>query len=174
MTTIDWYAIPLDDVILELKSSRERGLSHNEALFRLDLYGPNSLPQMKRKSFLKILIKQFLGPLTLLLFIASMLAFFLGDLRDSLVILIVVLMNSLIGSFHELKAKNSIESLQNLAPQKSLVMRDGKELHLDSIEIVPGDILILSAKAVEVLSFVSNFSMGSDSPVSEDSFNNSE
>ncbi len=145
MTTINWYAIPLDDALLKLKSSREKGLSHNEARFRLNLFGPNALPKMKRKSFLKILIKQFLGPLTLLLFIASLLAFFLGDLRDSLVILIVVVMNSLIGSFHELKAKNSIEFLQNLAPQKSLVMREGQELHLDSIEIVPGDILILSA-----------------------------
>ncbi len=144
ITIEDWYSTPLEVVLSKLKTSRERGLSDAEVRSRLVHYGPNALPKMRRKSFLKILLKQFLGPLTLLLFIAAALAFILGDFRDSLVILIVVGINSLIGSFHEFKAERSIESLRNLAPQKCFVRREGKELELNSSEIVPGDVLILS------------------------------
>jgi Ca2+-transporting ATPase len=145
MTEKNWHSFQIIEILNQLKTNQENGLTEKEAKDRLFFFGENKLPKSKRKSFIQIFFKQFLSPLTALLIFAALLAYFLGDLRDSLVILAVMAINSLIGTFHESRAEESIEALQNITPLQCVVLRSGLEMKIDTVSIVPGDILKISA-----------------------------
>jgi Ca2+-transporting ATPase len=140
-----WHALKSDDVITELKTNATHGLSQDEAKVRLKRFGSNSLPETKVRSFSSIFFHQFLSPLIYLLLLATIIAYSLGELRDAVLILVVVLMNAIIGTFQEGRAEQSIEALRRLSKLMARVLRDGKEHLIEAIEVVPGDILILNA-----------------------------
>ena len=144
-TEVSWHNLDADAAIAKLKSDASHGLSHNEAKERLSNFGTNTLPEIKRRSSLSIFFHQFLSPLIYLLIIAASIALFLGESRDAIVILIVVVLNSIIGSIQEGRAEQSLESLRRLSKLKARVLRDGHEHIIEASEIVPGDILILNS-----------------------------
>jgi Ca2+-transporting ATPase len=111
----------------------------------LDSYGPNALPEQKPPSLLTLFLRQFRSPLIYLLLAVATVAFLLGEQSDALVILAVVIVNSVIGSFQEGRAARSIEALRKLASLKARIRRDGEERILEARELVPGDVLLLAA-----------------------------
>ncbi|MDO9181906.1 MAG: HAD-IC family P-type ATPase [Bacteriovorax sp.] len=145
MDIISWHTLNSDEALFKLESNTSAGLTHAEAKKRLKQYGKNTLPGPKRRSYASIFIHQFLSPLIYLLLAASIFAFFLGEGSDAIVIIVVVLLNAIIGTFQEGRAEFSLFTLRQLSKLKTRILRDGQEQIIEASEIVPGDILILNA-----------------------------
>ncbi len=142
---VHWHSLDSAQVIAHLASDRSQGLTHAEAKERLLQYGPNELPATQRRTILSIFFRQFLSPLIYLLLVAAGIAIFIGEAKDSIVILVVVILNAAIGAYQEGRAEQSMESLRRLAKLKARALRGGHEKTIDASHVVPGDILILSA-----------------------------
>ncbi len=138
-----WHSLTVTVAIEKLNSHVALGLSTQEVLERRTQYGTNELPKPKRRSLFSIFSHQFLSPLIYLLLIAAGIAFFLGEANDSIIILVVVVLNALIGTIQEGRAEHSLEALQKMSKLNARVLRDGNERVVEAREIVPGDILVL-------------------------------
>ncbi|HEX8923156.1 MAG TPA: HAD-IC family P-type ATPase, partial [Patescibacteria group bacterium] len=119
------------------------GLSSQEAANRLKIYGENITEKEKKNKVLPILWSQFNNPLTVILIIVTAVSYFLGDKINSTVIGIMLLVNATVGFWQEYKAYKSIEKLKKLINFKSKVIRNGKNVEIDTRLLVPGDIVLL-------------------------------
>lgn len=142
---LEWHSLQRDEVVKVLRSNITHGLSRDEAKNRLRQNGPNELPKPKRRTILSVFFHQFLSPLIYLLLIAAVIAFFIGNAHDSLVILVVVFLNAVIGAYQEGRAEQSLEALRRLSKLKTRVVREGQEQIVEASEIVPGDIIVFSS-----------------------------
>ncbi len=140
----NWHSFSSHEVVEKLGTSVTTGLTEVEAQARLKKFGSNSLPENKRRSFLKIFIHQFQSPLIYLLVIAAGIAFAIGDRKDAIVIIVVVILNALVGSIHEGRAEQSLLSLRKLSKKKARILRDGAESEIEASQVVPGDIIFIS------------------------------
>lgn len=138
-----WYKLSKEEVVRELKVDPERGLTQIEVEERLKKYGKNKIPEKKSKSFLEIFLNQFKEFLIIVLLIATLISFLLGEVKDAIAILLIVIINSLLGSFQEFKAEKTLASLRSYISPKAKVLRDGRIFQIDIEEIVPGDIVLL-------------------------------
>ncbi len=125
-------------------NTSEKGLSENEANFRLKGYGTNTFHNKEKKSAISIFFKQFKSPLIFLLVGAGIITFTLAEWIDTGVILFAVFLNVILGFYHEYHAENTLDKLTSYIKDRSKVIRDGREMEIDSSTIVPGDILKLS------------------------------
>jgi len=139
-----WHALSTQQALERLESTSQ-GLTSEEAQGRLERFGPNSLAEEARPSRVKILLAQVKNPLIYILFAAAAVTSSLGHFKDSAVILIVIVINSSIGFWQELRAEQSIRSLKSLVKAKAWVRRDGKEAEIDSEGLVPGDVVLLAS-----------------------------
>ena len=137
-----WHAKTISEIFDALRS-REHGLTEKEAAERLQEYGPNKFPEGKTDSLLIIFLRQFQSPLIYILLAAAAIVFSMGEVVDAVVILVILLFNSIVGTIQEGKAQNTLWALKKFAETSATVMRDGKELVLKDTEVVPGDIIIL-------------------------------
>lgn len=142
---MNWYQKTSAEIFDELKVLPEKGLSGEEVKKRLGEYGLNVLAQKKKETYFNLFIKQFKSPLIYVLLAAVFLVFFLGNYLDGLVIFAVIVINSVVGTVQEGRARNSLEKLRSLTHHKSLVRRGGEEALIAAEEIVPGDILIIKS-----------------------------
>ncbi len=140
-----WYDLTADEAIDNLKSDRKNGLTHSEAQTRLKKYGLNELARSSGRSILSLFCHQFLSPLIYLLIVASGIAFTIGDKKDAIVILIVVVLNAVIGAIQEGRAEQSLNSLRKYAKLKVRVVRDGFASEIEASQLVPGDIFSVTA-----------------------------
>ncbi|MFN4319942.1 MAG: cation-translocating P-type ATPase [Aquificaceae bacterium] len=131
-----------EEVLKELRTSLE-GLTQEEAQKRLEVYGKNVLRE-ERESRLKVFIRQFTSPFILILLVAGLGALFLGDVKDAIIVYGLIAVNGLLGFYQELKAIASIEALRSMTALRVRVLRDGVERQVESSELVPGDIVLLS------------------------------
>ncbi len=122
-----------------------RGLSSAEASDLQKKFGLNTLPDARKFSALKLIISQFSSLLVIILLIASIISFGVGDAIDGVLILIIVILNSFLGFFQEYKASREIEALRKLEVSLVRVLRDGKEVEISGTQLVPGDLIILEA-----------------------------
>jgi P-type Mg2+ transporter len=129
-------------VITNLHASAD-GLTSSEARVRLAQYGPNVLRNEAKQRVWSLLLKQFKSPLIYLLIVAGVLSFLLKDVSDGCVITFILLINTGMGFYQELKSKNAIESLQKLVSKEILVQRDGNQVLIDENVLVVGDLVIL-------------------------------
>ncbi|MFH1630731.1 MAG: cation-translocating P-type ATPase [Candidatus Aenigmatarchaeota archaeon] len=134
-----WYTPPIDEVLIKLGTSRD-GLSNKEAVERTQKYGRNEIAEHGVSKF-KIFLDQFKSVLTIILVIATIIAFVLGDVLEGVVILIFLFLNAGLGYYQENRAFNALKALRKLMTSKIEVLRDGKPLVIDTVEIVPGDVL---------------------------------
>jgi len=119
------------------------GLSTQEAQQRLEKHGANELESKKQIGWLKILFNQFKSPLIYILFLAGLVTLYLNDWTDSLVIFLAVGLNTILGFFQEYKAERSLIALKQMLVPYSRVVRDGKEILIETKNLVPGDLVIL-------------------------------
>ncbi len=124
-----------------------RALAESEAKIRLSKYGQNKLAEQEQISKLKILIHQFSSTLIFILLIASLVTFLLAEYIDMAVIMSVVLLNAVIGYLQEYKAEQSVRALKQMVVPKARVLRDAKEREIQSEELVPGDVVLLTSGA---------------------------
>lgn len=123
-------------------------MSEAEARRRLELFGPNTLPETARPSRLLIVLRQFNNPLAFILFAAAAVAFALGETADGGFICAVVAINVFIGSLQEWRAETSAAALKKTLHIMPTVIRGGARRVVDIEEIVPGDIVHLESGAV--------------------------
>ena len=141
---MSWYQTDVKATLRKLNTS-EYGLPNDDVSRRIEEYGPNRLAVGKKASRLKILIHQFQSPLIYILLIAAVVTVFLDEYIDTGVIMAVVILNAIIGYIQEFKAEESIGALKKLTVPKARVLRDGTEKEIDSDDLVPGDIVLLSS-----------------------------
>ncbi len=120
------------------------GLSEQEAACRLATDGPNELPSSKSRSTFKIAIEAISEPMFLLLVAIGILYLVLGDLRESLALLVAVFLIIGITLYQESKAERALEALRDLSSPRALVIRGGTERRIPGREVVTGDLIILS------------------------------
>lgn len=138
-----WHTKDAREVLASFESSEE-GLSQSESLKRLQTIGENKLPESKGESVFSIFFRQFQSPLIYILLISSLIVFFLGKFSDTIIILIVLLLNAIIGAIQEGKAQNTLRALKQFTKTSARVLREGKELVVEDAHIVPGDIILLA------------------------------
>ena len=144
-STPSWHATPAAQVIAALDVDPVHGLSAAQTTERLAAHGPNRLAEKPpRPAWLKFL-DQFRSLLVLILIGAAVLAGAIGDLKDAIVIGIVVLLNAALGFFQEYRAENALAALKNMLAPSARVRRDGAVRQIDAAELVPGDLLLLEA-----------------------------
>ena len=143
-----WHDKPPELVLSQLETSREYGLSEPQAEERLNRYGPNTLEQHKRDSLPKRLLTQLKDPMILVLLVAaalSLLASGFEDWLDSVIILVIVLVNAGISISQEDNAEKALDALRKLSAPLARVLRDGTMIRLETSLLVPGDIIFLEA-----------------------------
>ncbi|MBK7002599.1 MAG: HAD-IC family P-type ATPase [Rhodoferax sp.] len=136
------------DVIAELRTNLETGLSNDDAGVRLAKYGPNVLPKAKGDTAWTLLWRQINSPLIWVLVASGFVAMLVdpGDgIKNGLVILGVVVLNTLIGFVQEFKAGKAIEALSQMVPENVTVLRDGKKATVAGADLVPGDVILLAS-----------------------------
>ncbi len=131
--------------VLERLKATPQGLLTTEAMERLQKNGPNELPQGKKVTLWQRIIAQFKDLMILILIVAAIVAAFAGELSDTIIILLVVILNAAFGVFQETKAENAIDALQKMSTPTTRVRRDGQIAQLSSKELVVGDVILLEA-----------------------------
>lgn len=140
------HARDLAALMLTLGSSPQ-GLAGPEAGARLQLVGPNTLPEPKPPSLLELFVHQFRNPLIYILMVAAGIAILGADWIDAAFIGGVLLVNAVIGTIQEAQAVRSAAALRALVSRQALVRRGGESFDVDAAEVVPGDVVILEAGA---------------------------
>jgi len=125
--------------------SSPRGLSQAEAEQRLESYGENVLKARQELTPFKLFLNQFKSPIVLILIFATLMSAFLQDWPDAIIILVIVFGSTLLSFFQENNAHNAADKLRSQLTIKSLVLRDEQKISLPIEQIVPGDVVILSA-----------------------------
>lgn len=137
-----WHSEKIENIYIKLNSF-ENGLSNIEAKKRININGKNIIPKKKIDSFFKIFFKQLLEPLNILLLISMFFSFIIGEYIDAFAILFIVIIDLLMGSIQEYKAKKTAQSLNNLIKVKTKVIRDNQKQEIDASDITIGDIVML-------------------------------
>ena len=141
---MNWHQREIEAIFSELNTS-EQGLTDPEVRERLEQFGPNKLADEGKISKLQLLIHQFKSPLIYILLIAAVVTAFLQEYKDTGVIAAILLINALVGYIQEYKAEKNVRALKKMVVAKARVLRDGKELEINSEELVPGDIVFLTS-----------------------------
>ncbi|HVU10454.1 MAG TPA: HAD-IC family P-type ATPase, partial [Phototrophicaceae bacterium] len=140
----NYWSIPAERLLQTLGSSND-GLSSAEAQKRLDQYGANQLNGHSQVTPLGIFLSQFKSPIVLILIGATIISAFVGDWVDAVIILIIVLGSALLSFYQEYTASSAAEKLRAQVRVQVTVVRDGKSVTVPTEQIVPGDVVLLSA-----------------------------
>lgn len=121
------------------------GLSQKEAEARLSEYGYNEISQTKKITAISIFLSQFKDFMVMVLLVATLISFLLGETVDAIAIVTIVIMNAILGFIQEYRTEKSLEALKELSAPHAIVIRDGQEKEIQAREIVPGDLIVLEA-----------------------------
>ena len=141
------YQQPTDQLLAHWQTSSQ-GLASAAVSERRRQYGPNELVEKKKKSPLLMFLAQFKDVMILILIAAAVLAGFVGDLVDTIAILVIVVINAVVGFIQEYRAEKAMEALKKMAAPTATVLRDGVPGAIPASELVPGDLVILEAGRV--------------------------
>ena len=144
----DWYRKETSEVVSLLSSDAEAGLAPAEAGRRLAEHGPNELAERGLKSPWRILWEQLTGLMVVILIVAAVVSGALGDWKDAIAILAIVVLNAVLGFSQEYRAEKAMAALKQLAVPTVKVRRDGHVIEISARELVPGDVALLEAGAL--------------------------
>jgi Mg2+-importing ATPase len=136
------------DETLKSLSTTEQGLMNDLVELLRGEFGPNEISREKRMGFVSGILRRFANPLVVLLLIISAVSLIMGDLRSSLVVGGMIVISVFLAYFQEAKSNKAVEELRALVQTNSNVIREGKEIEIPMVQIVPGDILVLDAGAL--------------------------
>ena len=144
MNLEDFYSISTEDSLKKLGSSID-GLTHTQAENLRETYGFNEIPQKRKKTIIKKIFEALVEPMAFILLVASVLAFFIRDFLEAVVILGVVVINTIISLIQDRKAEKAVEELKKILSPQSKVIRNGNIDVIASRFLVPGDIIIFES-----------------------------
>jgi hypothetical protein len=122
------------------------GLSDAQAAQQRQTYGVNALAEEKKKGVVQVFLEQFKDLLVIILMLTAVISAVTGNLESTLVILAVIILNAILGTWQHFKAEKSLESLKAMSAPNAKVMRNGMKMEIPARDIVPGDILLLEEK----------------------------
>lgn len=140
----DYYQLTAEEARLQINGSLEP-LTEKQLSERRETYGPNELAEGKKKSVLRIFLEQFRDFLVIILIAAAVISGVLGDLESTIVILVVITINAVLGTVQTVKAEQSLESLKRMSAPEAKVLRGGKVIKIPASEITIGDYVSLEA-----------------------------
>lgn len=141
---MSFYRKSSDETMEELNTSLN-GLSSQEAAKRKERYGANELKEADRPSALQIFIDQFKDLIVIILIVAALISGATGDLKSTIVIIAVLILNAILGTTQTLNAQKSVDSLKSLSVPKVKVIRDGQKQEIDSTDVTIGDLVVFEA-----------------------------
>ena len=146
------FTEPIAQLLQRLGVDPARGLDTAAAAQALEKYGPNQLEAKKKKTLLARFLDQFKDPMILILLVAAGISFFVAtqghdpmEYFEPLLILLIVIVNAIMGVSQESKAEQALEALKQLSAPHARVLRNGAETVVDSVDVVPGDIVLIEA-----------------------------
>ncbi|MCR4400118.1 MAG: HAD-IC family P-type ATPase, partial [Syntrophomonadaceae bacterium] len=131
--------------VLQQLGSRPGGLSASEAAARLAQAGPNQLQEGRRRTLVGMFLDQFKDFMILVLVVAGVISGLVGEAADAVAIVVIVALNAVIGFVQEYRAEKAMAALRLMAAPLSTVRRDGEQTLVPSVELVPGDVVVLEA-----------------------------
>jgi P-type Ca2+ transporter type 2C len=143
-----WFTKPTEEVLNELGTDRERGLTAGQADERLSKYGPNALEGAKKESLAMRFLEQLKDPMIIVLLAAAVLSLISSggaDWIEAVIILGIVIVNAVISISQEDNANKALEALQKMSAPLAKVLRNGEVIRLETDKLVPGDIIVLEA-----------------------------
>jgi magnesium-transporting ATPase (P-type) len=140
-----WHAMPADKVVSRLATDGEKGLAAAEASIRLQKYGPNRLPEGKRRGPFIRFLAQFNNVLVYVLLAAGFTKLMLNLWVDAAIIFGVVVLNALLGFIQEGKAERALDSIRNMLSAEARTVRDGETRLMPAEQLVPGDVVTLES-----------------------------
>ncbi|MCK5128550.1 MAG: calcium-translocating P-type ATPase, PMCA-type [Clostridiales bacterium] len=131
--------------ILTFHETQQLGLTQDEANSRLQNNGPNILPEGKKVSFVQTLLVQLKNIMLIVLLVAAVISFVMGEVPDGVIILLVVVLNVVLGAVQESRASAALDALKEMTAPNAMVIRDGSAAKIDARDLVVGDIVLLEA-----------------------------
>jgi P-type Ca2+ transporter type 2C len=141
---MNWHLLSVPETF-EFLGTDQDGLITSEARDRLLQTGPNELDEGRKKSLPVIFLSQFKDVMILILMAAAVISGIIGDITDTIVIMVIVLLNAIVGFVQEYRAEKAMQALKQMAITEARVMRDGAISRLPATELVPGDVVLLEA-----------------------------
>jgi P-type Ca2+ transporter type 2C len=138
-----WHNLSLEETMKE--TNLKTGLNDSQVAKQRELFGENKLQEGKKPGLLKLFLQQFNNSMIIILMAASVISYFLGEKTDAMIIMAIVISNAIIGVIQEDRAEKALAALKEMAAPLAKVLRNGQEVVIPSIEVVPMDILILEA-----------------------------
>ncbi|TSD47168.1 cation-transporting P-type ATPase [Rhodococcus sp. KBS0724] len=140
-----WHAQSVETVVATLTSDRESGLSADDVANRRRQYGPNEIASTPPPSMWSIALAQLRDPMNLMLVAVAVVSIVIGEIPTAIVVAVLVVLNIVLGTRQEMKARASVDALAKMQTPQARVVRDGTLIQLDATELVPGDIVELEA-----------------------------
>lgn len=142
-TPSDWHTLTQDALLEQFKVNIRDGLDAAEVQTRLEKYGPNELEDKGTKSPFLILWEQITDPLVIVLLVAALVSALLGQVKELIAIMSIVVINAVLGVVQEYRAEQAMQALKNMAAPMVRVRRGGKVQEIPSRELVPGDVILM-------------------------------
>jgi Ca2+-transporting ATPase len=139
---MQWHTLSIPEVLKSLDTN-EKGLSTIEAREKLKQTGPNELEEDKKKSVVRMLLSQFKDVMILILIAAAIISGFIGDFTDTVVIIMIVLLNAILGFYQEYRADKAMQALKKMSVVQAKVLRNKQMTTLPATKLVPGDVVLL-------------------------------
>src|SRR5690554_3557713 len=139
-----WYRLNTEEVLDKLKASSS-GLAEEEIQRRQEEHGKNRLTSAKKISKCVIFISQFKDIMMLILAVAAIRSFLVGERTDAFIILAIIAGNACVGFSQEYSAEKSISVLQEMVAQRGTAFRGGNPITIEAEELVPGDLILVEA-----------------------------
>ena len=140
----EWYSLSTEEVEKLLNVDEKKGLNADEVEKRTEEYGRNEIVSKNKKPIWKMILEQFTDFMIIVLIIAAIVSGVVNhEFTDSIIILIIVILNAIIGVVQEVKAQKSLDSLKELSAPHCKAIRNGEIVNIDSKELVPGDVVVL-------------------------------
>lgn len=141
---MNYYSNSSEEVLKELNSNK-KGLTKEKAQKNFLQYGKNELPAAKKESLLKLFFSQFANPIEIILVVTVILSFLAHEVVDAIALIIIILVDVLMGTFEEWRARKDAESLINMIKVTTRVLRDNEEQEIPASEVTIGDIILLES-----------------------------
>jgi len=141
---MNWHQLSLLEITESLETNPS-GIDAETASQRLHQYGKNQIEDTKKKTVFQMILNQFADFMILILIVAAIISGILGDLADTIIILVIVILNATVGFIQDYRAEKAIEALKQIGTSFTHVMRNGKEMEIPSSDLVPGDVVLLKA-----------------------------
>jgi Ca2+-transporting ATPase len=142
---IAWHSLEADQVLRQLNTELQTGLTAEEVKIRQQRYGLNQLTEAPRPTFLQHVLGQLKSFVVILLIVAAVISFILGEYIDGSAIFAIVVLNAILGVVQESRAEEALAALKKLAAPEAHVLRDGSRISVPAPQLVPGDIVFLEA-----------------------------